>query len=482
MITQFSYFELVRSRIIPDLSPFTPHIATKKYPPWIYALKKVYPDTFMDFGLFIENIIAKTIQNQPINYPEIWMACSDIPVPNEIQGQNNFLGGIIGWTKSIFNGFQIEHNPEFTFQNIQGHPDLISKNQNGTLIIEVKTTSGFKSMAEQTYLQILAYCTLARSCGQVCNFISILLPLQRQIMWFNMTGWNEKNYLDLLMREAEWVDKDMEIFNPLSFVSEKEENIPLILSVNIVGFVGRYLDSDILGSHAPKEYVFGEKFRNSTKPIQIFIANPQGKDLVSQQDILDIKQNMSPQSRLFIHSPYLINLCSDESSGIERLCHELVAGQQIGALGVVVHVGKYKDLTIEQGLYKMEMSVRHALKFATAECPLIIETPAGQGTELCTNLEEFQAFYSLFCGVPNLKICVDFAHVFALGYDPKYYLNSWIVKYPGAIVLVHFNDSRKPRGSRVDAHYPAGLGYIGYTRLWKVHELCRKHNIPMVRE
>ena len=149
---------------------------------------------------------------------------------------------------------------------------------------------------------------------------------------------------------------------------------------------------------------------------------------------------------------------------------------------MVVHTGKYKDQDVESALNKMEISILKILDVATEGCPLIIETPAGQGTELCSGLTHFQTFYSRFKNDPRLKICIDSCHVFSAGYDPEYYLNNWITKYPGSVTVVHFNDSEVCRGSRVDRHFTPGLGYIGYKRLWAVHEICRQNNIPMVRE
>jgi deoxyribonuclease-4 len=486
LITQFSYPDLVRTLVIPDLSLYTPDVATKRYPPWVYALKKNHESTFCAFGLFVENVIASVIANDNKTYSTIWSQYSEIPLPTELVGQNNFIGGIVTWAQSIFKGFQVEHEPTFKHKNVEGHPDFISKTEHGTWILDCKTTSGFKSMAQQTYLQILAYCALARARGDTCNYIGILLPLQRQVLWYNLTEWDETHYLSLLVRESKWVQKDAEIYNVNSLIESvsvmnKEEH-QIVLGENIVGLPARYLTSGILGHHMSKEAIYDPSFKEIMTPIQIFIANPQGKGFVSQEDLLVITNNTCANTRLFIHSPYIINLCSDEEWGIERLRHELLAGQQINSKGVVVHVGKYTNQSIEEGLNKMEANIRKVLDIATKECPLIIESPASQGSELCAGLEELQAFYDRFNGTPNLKICVDTCHIFAAGYDPEFYLKSWIKRRPGAVVLVHFNDASILRGSRVDRHYPAGLGYIGYKRLWAVHELCREHNIPMVTE
>ena len=229
-----------------------------------------------------------------------------------------------------------------------------------------------------------------------------------------------------------------------------------------------------------KEATFDRSFGEITTPVQIFLSNPQVKVLFLLL-ILQLSQNMGPNTKLFVHAPYIINLCSDDSWPVERLRHELLACQQLGGKGVVVHTGKYKDQDIEIALNKMEASIRKVLDLATEQCPLLIETPAGEGTELCSGLTRFQSFYDRFSGTPNLKICIDSAHVWGASYDPEYYLNSWLTKRPGSIALVHFNDSGVCRGSRVDRHHQPGLGYIGYNRLWLFMKYVVKIILPMVQ-
>ena len=77
---------------------------------------------------------------------------------------------------------------------------------------------------------------------------------------------------------------------------------------------------------------------------------------------------------------------------------------------------------------------------------------------------------------------MDIAHIFGSGYDPFYYIQRWLRKYPNTIKLVHFNDSMEKRGSRLDRHYTPGLGCVGFQRMTEVHELCIKENIPMIVE
>lgn len=54
----------------------------------------------------------------------------------------------------------------------------------------------------------------------------------------------------------------------------------------------------------------------------------------------------------------------------------------VGGEGVVVHTGARKHLSEAEGLYIMEYMVRTALPNATETCPLILETPCNEGTEV----------------------------------------------------------------------------------------------------
>ena len=138
----------------------------------------------------------------------------------------------------------------------------------------------------------------------------------------------------------------------------------------------------------------------------------------------------------------------------------------IGCRGVVVHVGKAVGLP--DALANMRANVVAAAAGATSECPLLIETPAGQGTETLTDRDEFLAFVASAQGgaqggAPVVAICVDTCHVFACGHDPADFVAR--ARATGLLRLVHFNDSAGAFGSRVDRHAEIGAGLIGADRM-----------------
>ena len=86
-------------------------------------------------------------------------------------------------------------------------------------------------------------------------------------------------------------------------------------------------------------------------------------------------------------------------------------------------------------------------------------------------------------------MCVDTCHLFAAGYDirtPKGYaatmqqLDSTIGRK--CVVALHLNDSKKPRGSRVDRHEHIGKGQIGVAGFRNVLHDLRWRDLPMVLE
>ena len=146
-------------------------------------------------------------------------------------------------------------------------------------------------------------------------------------------------------------------------------------------------------------------------------------------------------------------------------------GVKSGAKGVVVHVGKATDKPLAKALENMLHNITLALEAATPECPLLLETPAGQGSEVLTKYEEFVEFVRVI-NDPRLKICVDTCHIFASGYEPQKYVKDLLTSKDKSLLhLIHYNDSATPCGSCVDRHAFPGIGHIGYQRMVEVLSL-----------
>jgi deoxyribonuclease-4 len=149
----------------------------------------------------------------------------------------------------------------------------------------------------------------------------------------------------------------------------------------------------------------------------------------------------------------------------------------------VVHVGKYTDKPLHQAISNMRENLLLAMIHATADCPILLETPAGQGTETLTGYTEFVEFVLKF-GDPRLRICVDTCHVFACAASggPLQYLDRITTYNRKLLKLVHYNDSACVKGSCMDRHAFMGTGYIGVETMTQIAELCHKFTVPMLIE
>ena len=227
------------------------------------------------------------------------------------------------------------------------------------------------------------------------------------------------------------------------------------------------------------------------RPYQIFLGNPRSnvQAAIAPAEIAAAAA-VAAAHRIYVHSAYTVNLCRAGSGA--QLARTVELAVAIGCRGVVVHVGKSLGRPIAEALAEMRANLLVAAAAATADCPLLLETPAGQGTELLTGADDFIDFVRACAGVPSpvgaagastsapaapagaLAICVDTCHVFAAGHDPVAYVGRALTS--GLLRLVHFNDSATALGSCVDRHAAPGRGHIGAKALAEVARRCQEAN------
>jgi deoxyribonuclease-4 len=99
---------------------------------------------------------------------------------------------------------------------------------------------------------------------------------------------------------------------------------------------------------------------------------------------------------------------------------------------------------------------------------IALETTAGQGSTLGYKFEQITEIIEQTKQPERIKVCMDTCHIFAAGYDitTKEAYHKTISEFDRIIGLkrlaaIHFNDSKKGLGSRVDRHEHIGLGQIG---------------------
>jgi len=221
----------------------------------------------------------------------------------------------------------------------------------------------------------------------------------------------------------------------------------------------------------PVTYIPYQVFLGSPKTFQISISE---EDLQKSYELLH-KRKIS----LFVHSPYVINLSKENSH--ETLIKNLEYAKKANCKGVVVHTGKYTTQSESKAIEIMYENLSKSIDYATEDCPILLETPSGQGTETLTECELFFDFVQRFD--KRVSICIDTCHVFASGYkDPLLYIKYIHKKDPTLIKLIHFNDSKGDCSSCVDRHEIIGDGKIGLDVLENIAIFCKENNYPMVYE
>lgn len=218
------------------------------------------------------------------------------------------------------------------------------------------------------------------------------------------------------------------------------------------------------------------------RPYQIFLGNPQSsKVTISDQDLAAAAQvTQSTGAQIFVHTPYIINLSAKNDWNQALLIKNTQYAVAAGLTGVVVHVGKSTTQPLAQALQTMRETLTAAIPYATSACPILLETPAGQGTETLRTPKEFIDFVLSFDD-PRIRICLDTCHVFACGHDPVAYLQE-VLGHPDLLRLVHFNDSQECCGSCKDRHAFVGTGHIGEATMRRIAEICSAAAVPMVVE
>lgn len=181
---------------------------------------------------------------------------------------------------------------------------------------------------------------------------------------------------------------------------------------------------------------------------------------------------------LAVHAPYLVNLAgADElfwQRSIETLATDLRAAAGYGARFLNLHVGSHRGLGREAGIARLAQGVRRVLaEVPAASTPplLVLENSPGSGDGIGSSLEDLadilDAIESAGADLARVGICLDTAHLWAAGYDlstPEGVdgLGARAGQLLGErLVMLHLNDSRVKRGSRVDRHEHVGAGEIG---------------------
>lgn len=474
ILPNLDYQVLVEAGIIPS-NVFVEKVPVKSVPLW--SLK--YPDRF---GLYIEELVRKAIELDDVGkweklllplYHEYFPKSKKVKPPSlEDKVVRGFFFAIWHFVQKELKQYceDATFEVELEVGNVQGHPDIVTSN----IIFDVKTTRNFDQMREETVLQLLSYASLMNQKGYKVPLIGVILPIQKMILFYDLRNWDSSTFFEHINARVIDICKAARTF--------------------------RY-NYDYVGNHVGKEATLLATCTNYAhlQRFQLFLSSPRkAKDdtgicKFSEEDIKATKAFISKNKlKVYIHSPYYINLSKptnlkskgeDGSWCLKILKHQLQVAASFGAKGVVVHLGSHEDVNL--GMKVMRESVIEMAKHATDACPLLLETNAGEGNDLCCELEELIEFYSTLPldTKKTVKLCVDTCHVHSVGYCPLFFLQKLIERFGAdTIPLIHYNDSQCCKGAHKDRHERIGHGKIGICTLVEVLILARQYGISLVVE
>lgn len=469
LIPFLNYGEM--TKILPKEKMFTSSVVPCKGGSYFEPklAKKLGPS---DYGLLIEEVV------------ECILFGDDMTSVKHVTDVNQWLP-LKEFVNKYFLDTILQPQVPIVCDDIVGHPDFMSHDT----IYDVKTTGRFGSMRINTILQLLSYYCLAKMNELPIKCVALILPLQLKVVSYNLESWDYIPFYKLLLGcidakiSKELTCNNMEPINQLLFLQMYHQ---------------------FVGHHCHKDDLFSSSV--ITKPLQFFLSgNATSKISFTKKFKTSLKKiNLKSTAPVFIHSPYLLNLSypgKGERRNDEEIRKELGPknaygswtfyclkqllefGHETNVKGVVIHVGKCCGNDYKQSVDNMYKAIIDCAVYATEQCPILVETPAGQQGEILNTPEEMADFYaSLPDDVKKVTgICVDTTHVFSACHDPLGYL--MIMEQRNIpIHLVHYNDSKVMKGACKDRHACIGKGYIGLQSLFDVLNYCVKKNIPMLTE
>lgn len=197
-------------------------------------------------------------------------------------------------------------------------------------------------------------------------------------------------------------------------------------------------------------------------------------------------------SNYYIHTPYYINLASDDknirSSSIGIIEEELRNGDILGATYVMTHIGSTKEERSKKAISRVVEGLKIVLGESNYRSKLLLENSAGQGRTIGDTFGELSEIIQRV-GNPDLGICLDTAHLLAAGYDIR--TESGLSKVIGEfystigldkLKLLHGNDSKVDLGEKKDRHAHIGEGYIGLTGFRNIVNNSDLQNLDLIVE
>jgi deoxyribonuclease IV len=233
---------------------------------------------------------------------------------------------------------------------------------------------------------------------------------------------------------------------------------------------------------------------------QIFTKNARGwgAKALQKSDITPFRSRLESSGLAVVaHASYLINLAAEpgeiREKGLTALADELLRCDLLGVPHLIVHPGSNPD-----GPHGLALCIAGILEVfrRTPESTtrLLLENTAGQGNSIGHRIDDLAQLQTLLrtegaWTERRIGFCLDTCHLFAAGYDLSTAsgYDATLSEVEAAVGVarvfaLHLNDSKGPRGGRLDRHEDIGKGQMGTLGFEALVNDPRFGGIPAVLE
>src|ERR687898_919488 len=171
----------------------------------------------------------------------------------------------------------------------------------------------------------------------------------------------------------------------------------------------------MVGAHLAPEDPLGEAEAVGADCVQVFLSDPQGwRKPPPREDAAELRASPMP---LYVHAPYLINVCSPLNNvryGSRKILRQTCeAAAEVGAAAVIVHPGHAED-EIAEGIGRWVRT----LEMLESEVPLYIENTAGGEKAVARRFDHLARLWEGIASADHgidLGFCFDTCHAHAAG-------------------------------------------------------------------
>lgn len=260
-------------------------------------------------------------------------------------------------------------------------------------------------------------------------------------------------------------------------------------SIMILGSHVNYGKEGLLGCVKQSISYKATAFMFYTGAPQNSVRKPIDENLTKEAQKL-MQENNIDINNIICHAPYIINLANKSKLeawefSISFLKEEIKRCETLGVKYIVLHPGSSVSHPKEEALQNVIDALNEVIDEDT-HVMILLETMAGKGTELGTNIEEIKTILDNIIYRTKIGVCLDTCHLNDSGIDISKF-DAYLDEFDKTIGLskvkcLHLNDSLNPLGSHKDRHANIGHGTIGFDTLIDVCYNPKLKDVPKILE